>query len=162
MTAIDIALILLLLVCAARGFWRGLIREFFGFTALVAGVTAALLFTEAGAAAVGRSVDLPLPTRTAIAFLGVFMLVHVTITLAGLMLGRVFGASTLSGVGRLAGAAFGVGKAALVLAFVFLFLELFPVLPRIDSQMRDSRFVRPLASVAGNILRAGLRDGRQA
>ena len=108
-----------------------------------------------------RSVRTP-PTRTAIAFLGLFMVVHATITLAGVLLARVFGSGTLSGVGRLAGAVFGAGKAALVVAFVFLFLELFPVLPAIENQMRDSRFVRPLASVAGNILRAGLRDGRQA
>src|SRR5262245_9364796 len=158
MNGIDIALIILLVVCAARGFWRGFIRELFGFAALVIGLGVALQYTEAGAAMLERVVDLPAATRTAIAFIAMFMVVHTAGNLLGFVVDRLVASATLRSLGGVAGAFFGVAKAATIAAFVLLFFEVFPMVPLVEAQIRESRIARPLASLAGNVLRAGLRQ----
>ena len=42
MNGIDVALVVLLLLCGLRGSWRGFFRESFGFAALLLGLLAAL------------------------------------------------------------------------------------------------------------------------
>ena len=160
MNPVDIALLALLGVCAIRGFWRGFFRECFGFFGLVAGIAAALRFADEGAAVVAGYIELPRATGSAVAFIGIFMLVHTLTSLVGLLLDQLASTATLRGVSRLAGAAFGVGKGGAVLAFVLLFLHLFPVVPVLDQQIRESRIAPPLVSLAGNVIRAGLRDSR--
>jgi uncharacterized membrane protein required for colicin V production len=56
---------------------------------------------------------------------------------------------------RLAGAAFGLAKGGMLLAFVLLFLDLFPVVPEIKPQLRESQLARPLVSLAEAIVRVG-------
>jgi membrane protein required for colicin V production len=158
MNGIDIALLLLLLAAAARGFWRGFFREVFGFLALVFGLWAALQSTATGAALLGRYVGLPAATLAAVAFLCIFMLVHTGANLVGVLLSRVAGPRRLFGLGRLAGAVFAAGKTAVVLACVLLFFDLFPLITPLEAQLRDSRLARPLTSVAAAVLRAGLRE----
>ena len=42
MSGIDAALAVLLLLCALRGFWRGFLRECFGFAGLALGLVVAM------------------------------------------------------------------------------------------------------------------------
>ena len=49
MNGIDVALVVLLLLCGLRGSWRGIFRESFGFAALMLGLLAALRGADAGA-----------------------------------------------------------------------------------------------------------------
>lgn len=154
MNPIDIALIALLALATLRGLWRGLIRECFGLFALIFGLAAALKLSNAGATIVGGSTGLPPATVAAITFVSIFLLVHSGITLVGFGLDRVTG-STVRAFSRLAGAAFGFAKGGMVLAFILLFLDLFPVVPEIKPQLRDSQLARPLVSLAEAIVRAG-------
>jgi len=158
MNGIDIALLVLLLAAAARGFWRGFVRELFGFLALVFGLWAALRMAADGATFLGRFVELPGPTLAAIAFLGLFMLVHTAANLIGVLLSRLAAPRGVFGLGRLAGAVFAVGKAGVVFACVLLFFDLFPLITPLDRQMRESHLARPLASAAASLLRAGLHE----
>ena len=64
MSEIDAALVVLLLLCALRGFWRGFLRECFGFAGLVLGLAVAMRF--AGAASSLLTERVPMPT-TAVA-----------------------------------------------------------------------------------------------
>jgi membrane protein required for colicin V production len=154
MNSIDIALIVLLVLATLRGLWRGLIRECFGFLALIGGLVAALKFSSTGATVVGGTTGLPPATVAAITFVGIFMLVHGGVSIVGFALDRVTG-STVRSFSRLAGAAFGLFKGGMLLAFVLLFLDLFPVVPELKPQLRDSQLARPLVSLAETIVRVG-------
>jgi membrane protein required for colicin V production len=154
MSSIDIALIVLLLLATLRGLWRGLIRECFGLIALIGGLVAALKLSNAGAAVVGGSTGLPPATVAAITFVTIFMLVHGGVVVIGFGLDRVTG-PTVHAFSRVAGAAFGFVKGGVLLAFVLLFLDLFPVVPEIKPQLRESQLARPLVSLAETIVRAG-------
>lgn len=154
MNSIDIALIVLLALATLRGLWRGLIREVFGLAALIGGLVAALKLSDTGAAVVGATTGLPPATVAAIAFVGIFMLVHGGVSLVGFGLDRVTG-STVRFFSRLTGGAFGLVKGGMLLAFVLLFLDLFPVVPEIKPQLRESQLARPLVSLAETIVRVG-------
>lgn len=154
MNSIDIALIVLLALATLRGLWRGLIRESFGLIALIAGLVAALKLSNTGAAVVGGSTGFPPATVAALTFVGIFMLVHGAVSLLGFALDRMTG-PTVRAFSRLAGAAFGLVKGGMLLAFVLLFLDLFPVVPEIKPQLRASQLARPLVSLAESIVRVG-------
>jgi membrane protein required for colicin V production len=156
MNLVDIALAILLLICAVRGFWRGLIRESFGFAAFVAGLGVALRMADA----VGQSLEgvdllasLPDAARVGGAFVAIFLVVSAVLNLVGFVLDRLVGGGSLRQVGKVAGGLFGVAKGAAVLAFVLLFFQLFPFVRGLDQQLAQSRLARPMISAAGNFLR---------
>lgn len=165
MNAIDIALVILLLLCALRGSWRGIFRESFGFLALLAGLLVALRSAEPAAAWLGTVLPLADLNPTAvlgIAFVVVFLAVSTVVNLVGLAADQVFGRGPLRIPSRLAGALFAVGKGAAVIACALLFLQLFPVVKGIDRTILDSRLARPLVAAAEATLRAEWRDGAAA
>lgn len=161
MNGVDLALGLLLAVCALRGYWRGFLRESFGLLALIVGIAAAIRFAAIAAVVVQRYVGLPAAVDAGLAFVTIFVIVHTVINLIGVLLDRLTGALFLRGINRLAGAVFGAGKAAAVLALILLFFHLFPVIPELDGQIMSSSIGRPLVSVAGDVVRRGLLSTAQ-
>jgi len=162
MNGIDVALVILLLLCGLRGSWRGLFRESFGFAALLIGVWAALHGADAGAGwLAGRlpGVDTNPAALLGVAFVAAFLLASTLVNLLGVACDQVFGRGALRIPSRVAGALFAVAKGAAVAAFVLLFLQLFPVVKGLDRQILDSRIARPLVSSAEAALRSGWRDG---
>lgn len=156
MNLLDIALAILLLLCAVRGFWRGVIRESFGFAAFILGLLTALRLTESVAKAVEGTVllsALPDAARVGGAFVLVFLSVNALVNLSGFVLDRLIGGGLLRAIGSVAGGLFGVAKGAAVLAFVLLFAQLFPVAGDIESHIADSRLARPMIAAADNVLR---------
>lgn len=164
MNGMDVALVVLLLLCALRGSWRGIFRESFGFAALVIGLLAALRGAEAVSA---RLAELPLAADLApssllgIAFVGIFLVVSTLLNLGGIAFDQLFGRGALRIPSRVGGALFALGKGAASLAVVLLFLHLFPVVPALDNQIATSRLARPMVSAAGAALRAGWRAGSE-
>jgi membrane protein required for colicin V production len=162
MNGIDVALVVLLLLCGLRGAWRGLFREAFGFAALLLGLLAALRGADAGASRLAGhfpAADLNGTALLGTAFVAIFLVVSALVNLIGVACDQLFGRGALHIANRIAGALFALGKGIAVLAFVLLFLHLFPVLPGIDQQIAGSRIARPMMSAAGAALRAGWRDG---
>lgn len=162
MNAIDVALVVLLLLFGLRGSWRGIFRESFGFAALIVGLLAALRTADTGAAWLASfswASELSGPALVGVAFVVTFLVVSALINLVGLACDQVFGRGVLRIPSRVGGALFALGKGAAVLAFVLLFLQLFPVLPGVERQISGSRLARPMVSAAGAALRAGWRDG---
>lgn len=156
MNLVDLALVVLLLLCALRGFWRGVVRESFGFAAFVAGLLAALRFAEP----LGGSLQswemlaaLPDAARVGGAFVAVFLLVSAAVNLVGFVLDRLLGGGVLRALGRVAGGIFGVAKGAAVLAFVLLFFHLFPFVGGLDERLAGSRLAPPLIAAADGLLR---------
>lgn len=162
MNGVDVALVILLLLCALRGSWRGVFRESFGFAAFLVGLWAALRWSDAAAGWLGSW--LPAADLNPMALLGggfvlVFVAVSTLLNLLGVAADQVFGRGALRIPSRLAGAGFAVAKGAVIAAGVLLFLQLFPVVKGIDRQILDSRLARPLVSTAESVLRAEWRPG---
>jgi uncharacterized membrane protein required for colicin V production len=162
MNGIDVALVVLLLLCALRGSWRGIFRESFGFAALLLGLFAALRGADAVAARLSEyplAADLSASAVLGVAFVGIFLVVSTLVNLVGVAFDQLFGRGALRIPSRVAGALFALGKGAASLAVVLLFLRLFPVVPALDQQIATSRLARPMVSAAGAALRAGWRGG---
>jgi uncharacterized membrane protein required for colicin V production len=162
MNGIDVALVVLLLLCGLRGFWRGVWRESFGFAALLLGLLAALRGAEAGAAWLAGfawAEELSGPARIGAAFVFIFLVVSTLVNLVGVAFDQLFGRGALHVPSRVGGALFAFGKGCAVFAFALLFLQLFPVVPGIDQHIAGSRIARPMIAAAGAALRAGWRDG---
>ncbi len=158
MNGVDLALGILLSVCALRGYWRGFFRETFGLLALIGGVAAAVECAPLGAPMLQQYVRLPAAVDAGLAFVAIFVIVHTGINLVGVLLDRLTGALFLRGLNRLGGAVLGAGKGAAVLGLVLLFLHLFPVVPELDGQIMSSTIGRPLVSAAGNVIRLSLQS----
>ncbi len=162
MNSIDVALVILLLACAARGTWRGLFRESFGFVALLLGLVIALRGAEAGAAWLAARTPAGELNGNALlgaAFVVIFLAVSTAVNLVGIACDQLLGRGALRLPSRVLGALFALGKGAAVLALVLLFLHLFPIVPAIDQQITGSRLARPMVAAAGAALRAGWRNG---
>jgi membrane protein required for colicin V production len=152
MNTLDLALAAVVALFALRGFWRGVFRESFGLLALLGGLLAASQFAATGADMLERYVAQPV-MREAAAFVAIFVVTHGVITIVGVVLDRAAGGGLVSGLG---GVAIGAGKGAALLAFVLLFVHLFPLAPTIDARIMESRLGPPLISVAGSVMQLGL------
>ncbi|MBI1818621.1 MAG: CvpA family protein [Deltaproteobacteria bacterium] len=152
MNTLDLALAAVVALFALRGFWRGVFRESFGLLALFGGLFAALEFAASGAEVLEHYVTQPV-VREATAFVAIFVVTHGVITIVGVVLDRVAGGGLVS---SLAGVAIGAGKGAVLLAFVLLFVHLFPLAPSIDARIMESRLGPPLIGVAGSVMQVGL------
>jgi uncharacterized membrane protein required for colicin V production len=162
MNGLDVALVLLLLLAALRGAWRGVFRETFGCAALVLGLAAALRGAEFGASWLTRypmARDLSPATLVGVAFVAVFLAASTALNLIGVAADQVFGRGALRIPSRIAGALFALAKSGAALALVLLFLHLFPIAPAVDQQITGSRLARPMVSAATAALRAGWRNG---
>jgi membrane protein required for colicin V production len=157
MNGVDLALGLLLVICALRGYWRGFFRESFGLLALIGGVAAAVRLSTLGAGVLQQYLRLPAAVDAGLAFVVIFVIVHTIVNLIGVLLDRLTAALFLRGINRLAGAALGAGKGAAVLALLLLFFHLFPIIPELDGQIMNSNIGRPLVNVAGDVIRLGLQ-----
>jgi membrane protein required for colicin V production len=161
MNFIDVALVVLLLLCALRGFWRGFFRESFGFLGLIVGLGGALRFSDLGAAALAPYLPLPSSALVGIAFVGIFMVAYTSLNLFGLLFESLLGSLMLKRANQLAGVAFAVAKGGAILALVLLFFHLFRVVPALDQRIMESRVARPMVAAAESVIHAGLRTVTQ-
>jgi len=88
MNMIDVALALLLVVAAVRGYVRGIVREACSLLALVAGLYAAFSLAPTVEAVVASRYVLPNPVGAGVAFVAVFASVYVVFSVAGVFLDR--------------------------------------------------------------------------
>ena len=156
MNLVDLVLAILLVLCALRGYLRGLIRESFGFVAFLIGLLAALRLADSFSAYLSGwdlLAGLPDAALAGAAFVALFLLVSASINLFGFIFDRFVGKGLLRRVAQVGGGLFGVFKGACVLAFILLFLSLFPFVNGLDDQLVASRLARPMISAADNLLR---------
>ena len=157
MNVLDFVIVGLIAIFTVRGFSRGFVRECFALIGLIAGIAGAIMFSDGVATVMSARVKLPGPACAALAFLGIFLVLHTAVNLVGILLNRLTRSVLVGGLNRTVGALFAAGKAGVVIAFVLLFLHLFPLVPHFDQQIASSSVARPLESLAGTIIRAGLR-----
>ena len=155
MNGVDIVLVVMLTGCAVRGWWRGFFRECIGLIALVVGVAAALRLSGAVEAVLQPRLHVPAPVAAGVAFVSIFVVVHGTINVVGMLLGRLAARTALGVVDSASGAVLGAAKGGVVLAFVLLFLHLFPIASTLDPKLMASSIGRSLVAVASNAIRVG-------
>jgi membrane protein required for colicin V production len=145
MTWLDYAVFGVLAISVGWGIWRGLVREVVSLGAFVIAFLAANLFAGPMAQYVPDSITQP-EFRVLLAFIGIFLVVLILTSLAGLLLSRIVQAVGLGGIDRTLGALFGVARAAVILLALALVAGL-TGLPK-DSQWTGSISGPFLASAA--------------
>lgn len=155
MNGVDPALAVLIGVFALRGYWRGFVRESFALLALVAGLVVAFHSAARAAVELERHLALPPPIEAGAAFVAVFVVVYLGSNMLGVLIDRLARGRATGLLNRIAGMVFGMGKGAAVLAFVLLFLHLFPVFHGLDARIMSSKIGSPLVNAASSVLRSG-------
>ncbi|MFN3628686.1 MAG: CvpA family protein [Casimicrobiaceae bacterium] len=153
-TAFDLIVFSIVLLSAALGLWRGVIREVFSLAAWVAAVVVSILQ--------GEAVARLLPLRDAPSWLVqlsghvlVFVAVFVALSLVGYLFTRLTHAVGLGFLDRSLGMMFGIVRGGLVVVLLVLLAggTTWPAAP----WWRESITARPLETVAA-LLRARLPD----
>jgi len=157
MTGFDIAVIVVVLLSALLGLWRGVIREVFALAAWIAAIVCMFLF---GSRVAQMLPLLQLSAETAwlrslagyaLVFIGVFVLLSVI----GFVFSKLVKAVGLSFVDRALGMVFGVLRGVLIVVLLVLVAGA-TSLPSF-AWWRDSVTAKPLATFAA-ILRSKLPD----
>lgn len=125
MNAVDWVLSGLMLLSAALGFWRGVVKEFFALLAWALG------FVVCSRYAFDVSVELPLPEwaqgiRIAVAWVVIFLAVMLSMALIGSVLKRLLSLAGLGLADRLLGMVFGLLRAAVMWLAIAVLVGLTP------------------------------------
>lgn len=144
MTYLDYGLLVVLALSIAWGAWRGLVHEMISLGGWIIAFLAANLF--AGPASEVITDTIPAEARVMLGWLGVFVVVLLAASLAGMLLRRFIKTVGLAASDRVLGALFGLARGLLIwLAFALL-----AGLTRLPSQpvWKESFFGLPLANTA--------------
>jgi membrane protein required for colicin V production len=117
MTALDLAVLGVLVLSTAWGVWRGLVREVISLAGWVGAFLVANYLAEPLANALPASIANP-DLRVIVAFAAIFVVTLTLATLVALMVSKALKASGLAGLDRTLGGLFGVAR-GLLIAIVF-------------------------------------------
>ena len=150
MSIIDIVLGALLLFGLIRGGMKGLFVEIASLLALVLGVYGAIHFSSFAADFLQSKVDWNEKTLNIIAFAITFVIIVLTISLAGKALTKLADFAALGILNKLLGGVFGALKIGLILSVLLMvFNKLNKTLPFIETQdLEDSVLYEPVKSLA--------------
>ena len=145
MTALDYALLAVVLISVGWGLWRGLVREVISIAGWVIAFLAANLFAGPLGEALPRSISSP-ELRVLVAFVAIFIVSLVVATLLALLVSRLAKAAGLGSLDRTLGAVFGLARALLIVIALALAAGL-TSLPR-SPMWKNSASGRYLAQAA--------------
>ena len=150
MSIIDIVLGALLLFGLIRGGIKGLFVEIASLLALVLGVYGAIHFSSFAADFLQSKVDWNEKTLNIIAFAITFVIIVLTISLAGKALTKLADFAALGILNKLLGGVFGALKIGLILSVLLMvFNKLNKTLPFIETQdLEESILYEPVKSLA--------------
>lgn len=154
MTVIDIVLGALILFGLIRGLMKGLFVEVASLVALIAGVYGAIHFSNFAAEFLMERVDWNEKTINITAFAITFVIIVLTISLAGKALTKLADFAALGLLNKLLGAVFGGLKIAMILSIVLMiFAKMNKTIPFVDDQdLEDSVLYEPVKSIAPIVL----------
>jgi membrane protein required for colicin V production len=154
MTAFDIAVLVVVVLSALLGLWRGVIREVFALAAWLAAIACMFLFGDKLAKMLPIALDTPW-LRSLAAYALVFIGVFILLSIVGFLFSKIVNAIGLSFVDRALGMVFGLLRGGLI-AVLLVFVAGATTLPQM-SWWTDSVTAKPLATIAA-ILRSKLPD----
>lgn len=123
MSVIDIVLGVLLLFGLIRGLMKGLFVEIASLLALILGIYGAIHFSNYAAEYLASKVEWEEQYINLTAFAITFVVIVLVISLAGKALTKLANFAALGWINKLAGAAFGLLKIALILSVVLTVLD---------------------------------------
>ena len=155
MNIIDIILVVILIAAAINGFVKGFFVELASVASLILGIWAAVEFSGFVQKWLSKYLDWSPEMMRVVAFILIFIFVVLVIHLVATLTEKFVRAIALSIFSRLAGAVFGVIKAAFILSIlmlVILKIEGFTrtIIP--DKAKADSKFYGPIENFAPNVL----------
>jgi membrane protein required for colicin V production len=153
MTAFDYFVILVVILSAGLGIWRGFVYEVFALGAWITGIVCAVVFGQKVATWITFNIDEWL--KIIVAYALVFIAVFIAVSVAGFVFTKIVRAVGLSPVDRGLGAMFGVVRGVLIVTVV-VFLASFSSLREAD-WWKQSASAKPFEVLAG-VLRHRLPD----
>lgn len=124
MNILDIIIAVFLLLGAIRGYQKGFFHEVAVLTGLVAGVFLAILSANIAGNVFESLFSWNIQVVRVVAFVIVFILVVALMRLLGTLLTNLFSALMLGFINRLAGLAIGILKWGLILAILFMLVDM--------------------------------------
>jgi len=122
---IDIVFLLILLFFTVSAAARGLIKEFFGKAAFVAGIVAAVLCTPLLEPFVGDGIRNALFAKV-VSFLLIFIIAFLVVKIVQEIVSRIFSGDILQGLDRALGFVFGIVEGLAVISLVIVALKVQP------------------------------------
>ncbi|MDO5979163.1 CvpA family protein [Flavivirga spongiicola] len=161
MGIIDIVLGALILFGLIRGFMKGLFVEVASLVALIAGVYGAIHFSNFAGDFLESKVDWNANTINIVAFAITFVIIVLTIALAGKALTKLANFAALGIINKLLGGLFGALKIALILSVILIiFDKMNSAIPFADEEdLEASAFYKPVKSLVPMILPNVLNEG---
>lgn len=153
MTAFDYFVILVVVVSASLGIWRGFVYEIFALGAWITGIVCAVVFGQKVATWITFNIDEWL--KIIVAYALVFVAVFIAVSVAGFVFTKIVRAVGLSPVDRGLGAMFGIVRGVLIVT-VIVFIASFSSMKQSD-WWQQSASAKPFELMAG-ILRYRLPD----
>ena len=155
MNLVDIILIVLLVGAAINGFVKGFFVELASIASLILGIWAAVEFTGLVQHWLSKYLNWSYDAMRLISFILIFVFVVIVVHLIATLTEKFVEAIALSIFSRLAGAVFGVLKAAFILSILMIIvskIENFTVTIIPDKAKAESRLYGPIENMAPNIL----------
>ena len=148
MNYIDIILVIPMAWLAFRGFKRGLVVELFSLLALIAGVYAALYFSDYAAKFLIENFSLNEDYVPIISFILTFIGVVVIVYFVGKLLEKLVDMVALGVLNKLAGAVFGILKAAIFLSIIIMLINSFDDEWISKDKKKESVLYSPVSAIA--------------
>ena len=150
MSILDIILLVILLFGLVRGFINGFFVEITSLVALALGVYGAIHFSYFAADFLKDKVDWTEKYIQIIAFASTFIIIVLLISLTGKLLTKIADVAALGILNKIAGAAFGTAKLALILSIVLIvFSKLNRTLPFVSEEnLESSMLYNPVKNLA--------------
>lgn len=156
MNWIDVTLLVVLLLFALRGYFRGLFREVFSLLGLAAGFIGAARYADSTGGIIASYWPAPEILVKGLGFVFCFFFIYVFFNLIGWLLHRSAKALFLQTVNRFGGIVLGFGKGvALAALVVFTATSTSLVPPAARQKLEQSYLVSPLANLADTLIRFG-------
>lgn len=154
MNWLDIIIIVLIVIAAIRGFSRGFILELASLVGLVAGIYAAIYFSDFTRELLNRWFHWNGKYMSVISFLVTFAVVSGIVFLIGMLLEKMIDIAALGLLNKLAGAMFGGLQAVVMVSVVLYAINIFDHNKRVisDKAKANSALYEPIASVVPTLL----------
>jgi len=159
MNYFDIIIIIPLLWGAFKGFKKGLIIEIASLIALFLGVWGGVKFASVSAKYLGEMFDISEKLMPIISFSVTFIIIVIAVFLLAKLLQNLIKMVALGTINKIAGAAFGVLKFALILSVILsLINNINAQISFIDPEMENSSLLyKPVSKIAVVVI-PGLKD----
>ncbi len=153
MNYIDIILALLLVLAAFNGFRKGLIVELASLAALVLGIWGAIEFSDITSEFLVENFNITTKYLHIISFVLTFVVIVILVHIVGSVVNKLVETVMLGFINKLAGMAFGILRAALILSIILV------VFDKIDEDVEiisreakeESRLYAPIRNFAPSV-----------